>query len=148
MADDALKTLNDLIHLDNDAIQAYRQAIDACDTAEIRDQLRLFLTDHERHVQDLSEAVRRLGGQPVTGRDLKGVLIEGFTAAMSHGDRSALVAMRGNEELTTRRYDAARRAAIAGDPLMIVERNFADEQRHLAWIKDAIDRKIWERKAA
>jgi uncharacterized protein (TIGR02284 family) len=148
MADDALSTLNDLIHLDNDAIQAYRQAIDACDTATIRDQLRLFLADHERHVQDLTECVRRLGGQPVVGRDLKGVLIEGFTAAVSHGDRSALVAMRGNEELTTRRYDSARRANVAGDALMVVERNYADEQRHLAWIMDAIDRKVWEKRAA
>ena len=39
MNDDAIQTLNDLIHLDVDAIHAYQQAIDACETPEIKDQL-------------------------------------------------------------------------------------------------------------
>ncbi len=145
MNDEAVKTLNDLLYLDTDAIRAYSQAIDACETGEVKDQLTAFRADHERHTRDLEAAVKSLGGVPVQGPDLKGFFIEGFTAILSHGDRSALHAMRGNEELTTRRYDAARKANLPKESADVVERNYEDEVRHLAWIKDAIARRAWDR---
>lgn len=144
VVDDTTKTLNDLIHLDYDAIQAYKQAIDACEIPEIRSQLTAFMGDHERHVSDLSVVVRSLGDEPAEGRDVKGFFIEGFTAIMSQGDRSALLAMRGNEELTTRRYDAARRADLPDDVRPLIERNYEDEARHLAWIREAIASRAWD----
>jgi uncharacterized protein (TIGR02284 family) len=146
--EDAIKRLNNLIHLDVDAIQAYQQAIDACDTAEIRARLTEFKGDHARHVRDLEGVVRSLGGEPVEGRDVKGFFIEGFTAIMSHGDRSALFAMRGNEELTNRTYDAARKANLPAEAVTVVERNYQDEARHLAWIKDAISSRKWDKDTA
>src|SRR5579871_601326 len=106
MTEKMVETLNDLIHLDIDAIHAYRQAIDGCEILEVKDRLTLFMGDHERHVADLGAAVRSLGREPAHGKDWKGFFIEGFTAIMSQGDRTALLAMRGNEELTTRRYQA------------------------------------------
>lgn len=144
MSEEAVTTLNNLIHLDMDAIRAYRQAIDACQVTEVRDHLSAFMFDHQRHIEQLDVAVRTLGGQPPQDRDLKGFFIEGFTAIMSQGDHSALLAMRGNEELTMRSYDAARKANITGDVRLIVERNHQDEVRHLEWIKSALDRKLWE----
>jgi uncharacterized protein (TIGR02284 family) len=148
MNEEAVATLNDLIHLDIDAILAYRQAIDACEIMEVRDNLVAFMGDHQRHVAELQGAVRALGGEPAEGKDLKGFFIEGFTAIVSMGDHTALLAMRGNEEITTRRYDAARRANVTGDVLQLIEKNYQDEVRHLAWIKGAIDRKVWEKRAA
>jgi uncharacterized protein (TIGR02284 family) len=144
MHENAISTLNDLIHLDIDAVHAYRQAIGACEIAEVKTQLASFMADHEQHVTRLEGAVRTLGGVPAAGRDLKGFFIEGFTAVMSRGDRSALIAMRGNEEITTRRYEAAARANLATEIRALIEKNHQDEVRHLAWIKDAIDRKVWE----
>src|SRR5262245_47875812 len=126
MQDDAVQTLNDLIHLDIDAIHAYRQAIDACTVPEIRDHLTAFKADHERHVLDLQAAVRKLGAEPAAERDLKGFFIEGFTAIASMGDRSALYAMRTNEEITNRRYEAARRAIVDIDLSKLVAQNLAD----------------------
>jgi rubrerythrin len=140
----AISTLHDLIHLDSDAIQAYRHAVDACETAEIRARLSEFMADHERHVRDLRAAVRSLGSEPPEGRDLKGFFIEGFTAIASQGDRSALFAMRGNEELTNRRYDDARSAGLPGNVQLLIERNYEDEARHLAWIKEAISSHAWD----
>lgn len=144
MDERSISTLNDLIHLDLDAVQAYRHAIDACEIAEIRDNLTEFMGDHERHVRDLREAVRGLGGEPASGRDVKGFFIEGFTAILSQGDRSALLAMRGNEELTNRRYDAARNADLPDSCRPLIERNCEDEARHLAWIKEAIASRAWD----
>jgi uncharacterized protein (TIGR02284 family) len=147
MNEETITTLNDLIQLDIDAVHAYRQAIDACQVAEVRDNLTAFMGDHQRHISELEGAVRALGGQPPEGKDIKGFIIEGFTAVASQGDRSALMAMRGNEEITTRRYDAARRANVTVEALQLIEKNYADEARHLDWIKRAIDRKVWEKSA-
>lgn len=148
MAKDVISELNGLIQMDLNAVCAYDQAIEACDHVEIKGKLGEFKRDHERHITDLSSQVSVLGGTPETGQDFKGKLIEGFTAITSHSDHSALMAMRGNEELTNRRYASALEEALPEGVRVVVEQNYQDEQRHLAWIKDALDRRVWEPKAA
>jgi uncharacterized protein (TIGR02284 family) len=147
MARDVIEVLSDLIQLDRNAVGAYDQAIAACEQAHIKDTLVEFKRDHERHIGDVSEQVRALGGVPVETSDLKGKLLEGFTAITSRGDQSALLAMRGNEELTNREYASALEENLTAEARAIVERNHDDEKRHLAWIKDALSRKIWEKAA-
>jgi uncharacterized protein (TIGR02284 family) len=147
---DSTKELNDLIHLDVDAIRAYEHAIRACEHEVVSSRLREFKGDHERHVRDLTECVRKLGGKPPEPKpDMKGFLIEGFTAITSLGTRSALMAMRGNEQLTTAKYKAAlEKKDLPAEAQQIVERNYSDEQRHLNWIKQALDQRIWEQEGA
>jgi len=147
MAKELIDRLNDLIQLDVDAVRAYEQAIDACDAADIKSKLNEFKGDHERHITDLSAVVSAEGGTPEVKRDIKGFLIEGFTAIVSHGDHSALLAMHGNEELTNRIYRAALDEELPQDVRAPVERNYEDEQRHLAWIKEALDTRAWEKAA-
>jgi hypothetical protein len=53
--------------------------------------------------------------------------------------------MRGNETLTTARYKAALDLQDLPDSTKeVIRKNYADEQRHLEWIKMALDQKIWE----
>lgn len=149
MARTALEIMNDLIQLDIDALRAYEQAITACDIPLIQQQLTSFKGDHERHVTELSALVQARGLEPRNKRDWKGFLIEGFTAIASRGDHSALSAMRGNEVLTNRTYQMALEE-IGVEELearALIVKNFADEKRHLAWIKDALDRKIYQKAA-
>ncbi len=141
--------LNSLIKCDVDAVHAYQQAIEACEMEEIRSRLVQFQSDHQRHIRDLSQQVRLLGGEPEVEKSWAGFLIEGFTAIASQGDHSALVAMRGNEELTNRTYEAAlNESDLPTDVRAVLERNFSDEQRHLSWIKDQLDARVWERTKA
>ncbi|HYR20031.1 MAG TPA: ferritin-like domain-containing protein [Myxococcales bacterium] len=140
-----IRAVQDLIHLDMDAIKAYEQAIKACDHETVAAQLRSFQGDHQRHVNDLSEELRKLGEQPDVRTDIKGFFIEAFTAVTAHGTKSALLAMRGNETLTTARYKAALDLQDLPDSTKeVIRKNYADEQRHLQWIKMALDQKIWE----
>jgi uncharacterized protein (TIGR02284 family) len=141
---DAIKALNNLIHLDIDAIRAYEHAIRASEHEVVSSRLREFKGDHERHVRELSEHVRKLGGEPPDKPDVKGFFIEGFTAVTSIGTRSALMAMLGNEQLTTARYKAALKEEFPPDAKELVERNYKDEERHLVWIRGALEQKIWE----
>ncbi len=144
-----LDKLNDLIKIDVDAVHAYDQAISGCNMDELKRRLTEFRGDHDRHIRDLSECVRQLGGKPDVRRDWKGFFIEGFTAIVSQGDHSSLVAMQGNETLTNSSYHKALEMEdLSPDVRSLLERNYSDEQRHLSWIKDQLQARVWERKAA
>ncbi|HEX5753114.1 MAG TPA: ferritin-like domain-containing protein [Archangium sp.] len=140
-----LERLNDLIALDYDAVGAYEAAINRIDVESLRMSLRGFQADHERHIQDLSRVVTQLGGTPRTKPDAKGFILKGFTAVTSMmGNEAALQAMRGNELLTNRTYRAALEMEWSGETRAIIERNYSDEQRHLAFIESALRNRIWE----
>lgn len=137
-------SLNNLIQLDTDAVLAYQQALDACKVSDVRQKLKSFQDDHQQHINDLAEIVTANGGEPKIKRDLMGFLIEGFTAVASQGDHSALLAMLGNEELTTHMYESTLKMEMDDKTRAVVARNYGDEKRHLAWIKEAIAARLWE----
>ena len=138
--------MRDLVHLDVDAIHAYDQALKNIDVAHIRSQLERAKADHERHISELSAAIVDLGGTaPVIRRDMKGLLIEGMTALRSAmGTEQSLRAMQTNEKLTNRQYEKAAKMALPAHVDALVRRNLEDERRHLAYIEDAIARRVWE----
>jgi uncharacterized protein (TIGR02284 family) len=140
-----IQKLQDLIHLDMDAIMAYDQAIRACEHETVAEQLRQFRADHGRHVRDLSEELRKLGETPDVRTDAKGFFIEKFTAITARGTRTALIAMLANENITTAKYSAAVELEdIPESAKAVIRQNYSDEQRHQDWIRNAIDQKIWE----
>jgi uncharacterized protein (TIGR02284 family) len=132
--------LNDLIHLDFDAIEAYEAAIVRLSEIPDKTQMVRFLADRQRHVVDLSSLVRELGGVAVTRSNFKRVLTKGrVVIAALIGDRTVLEAMRSNEEATVKTYRKA--VTEPGLPTLvreILERNLADGQRHLAWVNDRL----------
>jgi uncharacterized protein (TIGR02284 family) len=145
-----IEQLNELIQLDIDAVHAYQQAIDRIDVPGIAEDLEGFKGDHERHIDELSAAVRRLGGEPPKRtRDFKGYLIEGFTALRSiTGTEGALKAMRSNERTTNKKYDEALSEPLPPDIAALVRRNRDDERRHLQYIENALTNRTWDLGAA
>jgi len=141
-----IKNLCELAQLDIDATRAYAQALDNIDHPVIHSQISSFKADHDRHVHDLSAAIRRLGGEPPNFKpDLKGFFIEGFTAIRSMtGTEGALKAMRSNEKLTNRTYEKALDWELPIEIKALVDKNLSDEKRHLAYIEQAIESKAWE----
>ncbi|MGK3988497.1 helix-hairpin-helix domain-containing protein [Sorangium sp. So ce136] len=137
----ALEQIIGLILLDRAAAEAYRVAIDACKTPEIRRQLEAFRGDHERHARELSDALgASLSEQP----DERGQCIQRYTELSAREDRTALVAMRGNEELTNDAYASALASDLPDDVRRMVEANWQDERRHIRWINDEIRTRGWE----
>ncbi len=139
---DLVERLNYLIQLDYDAIKAYDTALEHCDDLEAREDLEDFRFDHERHITDLGTIILDLGGvAESTGRDLKGVLIEGLTALRSvTGTLGALQAMRTSERLTNKTYEKALDQAMPLAVREVVRQNLQDERRHLAGIRAHIER--------
>ena len=137
--------LRSLARLDVDAIGTYDAALKRVDVPMLRDKLLEFRGDHERHVQHLNELIVKLGGERVEHKpDIKGMVLSGFTAATSlMGNEAALIAMIGNEELTTRTYRAALKFDWTPEERAMIERHYGDERRHLDWIKDAARSRRW-----
>jgi rubrerythrin len=142
--------LRDLAQLDVDAISLYEEAINRITIPLISERIAEFRVDHLRHVQDLSEEIIKLGGRPVENApDVKGTLLRGFTALTSMmGNQAAVMAMIGNEELTNRSYESALKLDWSPSQRALIEKNYADEKRHLAWLKSASKQKLWETEAS
>ena len=138
--------LEKLFRLDVDAIAAYDAAISAIGLGSVSTELSLFKIDHQRHVLELSQAIMGLGRNPPEVKpDVKGGVIGALTSVRARlGTEQALLAMRGNEQLTNTVYAKALAKPLPEGLLAIVRRNLADEQRHLAWIERALDQRIWE----
>ncbi len=148
MAQDMAKMvgrLNDLIALDIDAVNAYEEAIKRVHVPVIQEKLRLFQGDHQRHIKDLTAVVDRFGGKPRAKPDVKGFFLKGFTAVTSMmGDEAALRAMHGNEKLTNKTYKDALSFDWPADVKEIIDRNYGDEQRHLAFVQESLRSRAWE----
>lgn len=142
---DVVHKLNELLMLDNDAVRAYSSAIERITIPYVKERLTEFRADHERHIRDLSDCIRRIGGEPKDRPDFKGPFIQAMTALRSMaGNEQAIKAMKGNEELTNKKYSEALETDLPADVAEIVRRNYQDEVRHLAFINEVIDRRIWE----
>ncbi len=135
-----VKTLNALIALDFDAIEAYEAAIARLKGESDKVQLTRFLGDHQRHVVDLTPLVEDFGGEPTTKADFKRALTKGkVVLAGIAGDHAVLEAMKSNEETTTKTYRSAiEQRDLPLQARAILERNFSDEQRHLAWLEQRL----------
>jgi hypothetical protein len=130
-------TLNDLLQLDHDALQSYELAIHELESTAYRETVRRFRTDHERHVTELTELIRRHGGAPVNIPHPTGVLklaTQG-AGAVGGGDTHVLMAFRANERQSRDKY--ARAAALGewpADVASVVRVGAADESRHYDWV--------------
>jgi len=144
-----IEELNELIQFDYDAVSAYNAAINDIQEINVRDPLMQFRGDHERHIVDLSAIVRRLGGVPEEKPDIKGFIRKTMTkVAGLGGTEPVLKAMKSNEEVLNKTYAHHLSWDFPEDIKDVIRRNYADEQRHLAWIDQALLNRLWETGAA
>lgn len=138
--DDIFERLGELVRLDMDAANAYNEAIEKTDDEQVRARFGDLRDDHQRHVQELSGTIERMGGTPPEpGGGVAGVLIEGTTALRStSGAEGALKAMRTDELFMNHRYGDAIGWDMPTDVRSTLMRQHADEQRHLAYIEGAL----------
>lgn len=143
---DVLDRLQSLAQLDIDAVRAYSSAIERIDLPDVREKLISFRADHEQHISDLSGLIREMNAEPPKPTpDIKGFFIEGFTAIRSvTGTEGALKAMKGNEELTNKKYAEALELELPSQVREVVQRNRDDERRHLEYIESCIAAEVWE----
>jgi len=144
-----IEELGELVRYDYDAIGAYNAAISDVKEMQIRDPLIQFRGDHERHVQELSAIVRQLGGQPPENPGVKGVIRKTMTKLVGlTGTENLLKAMKSNEEVLNKTYAHHLTLDLPTEIIEVLRRNYGDEQRHLAWVEQALQSRLWEGGAA
>jgi uncharacterized protein (TIGR02284 family) len=133
--------LNQLIHLEYDAIEACRSAVARVTDSEDRGRLGELLGDHRRHVDELADVVRNLGGEPAGVGDLRQALVRGRVALGALvGERAMLEAIRRNEWDIAAAYGrAASQPGVPVDVLAVLERHLCDERGHHAWVNERLD---------
>jgi len=135
-ADSVIKKLTDVVELDYDAAAAYREAIERLDDTASKAKMQEFLRDHERHISDLSEVIRKEGGTPPDSGDFKKVLTKGkVQLADLAGDDAILKAMKTNEDQTTSKYESMVEEDFPNHIHTLLKQGLEDERRHKAWIE-------------
>lgn len=134
--------LNDLLQLDHDAVQAYTLAINNLPMDTYREKLTRYREDHERHVAELSDLIRRHGGVPAHLPHLPtGAFKLAVQAAGTLGEhRAILLAFKTNEGQVRDKY---RRHADSYHPAevdAVLRLAAADEERHYAWAEEMLER--------
>lgn len=132
--------LRHLVMVDRDALRAYTQAIDNLGDRLLRLIIESFRADHERHIEDLSAALSRLGERAPGGAHIEGFAIAGFTRlAAGMGRTAGLMAMESNEVLTTQAYAIASATPLPPDIRALVDASRADEERHLQTFRSMLE---------
>jgi hypothetical protein len=136
------RVIRDVVVLLNRLIQLHYGAIDACKAAVVhvvdphdRQQVSATLEDHRGHVDELAVVVRNLGGEPASPSDLRPFQAK-KPPATALCEQALLEALGRNEEGTRAAYeDATSLPGVPLDVLAALERNLADQRKHLAWIE-------------
>jgi competence ComEA-like helix-hairpin-helix protein len=131
-----VEALTGLAELDAGAAASYAAAAAATLDDQIARQLSSFEGDHHRHVRDLNALIKKAGGEPVeeevTGSD--SLLSRLTDSAAALGASGLIVAMIANEMLTNGSYQTALELPFGPEIRTVLERNRADEERHLHWL--------------
>jgi rubrerythrin len=133
--------LNDLLQLDHDAVQAYSLAMQGLRNSVHVETLRRFRSDHERHIQELTELIEAHGGIPIqlshipTG-PMK-LAVQGIGNLGS--EREVLLAFRANERQVRDKYHRFADGANMPDVAELLHRNAADEDKHFRWVTQVLE---------
>lgn len=137
-----IESLLALAQMDSEAALAYETAAELCGDEHVAETLRGFGNDHQRHVKDIGQVLSARGveltlaaPEPETS-----TFVTMAASVSSLGLAAALRAMIANEQFTNATYDTALDLISDPDAHAVLERNFADEQRHLQWLTQELAR--------
>lgn len=131
----------ELLELDFAAVEAYETAINKLDNEDYKNHLKGFKSDHERHIKELSDLLRKHGEKvPQDLSSTKQWLTTGKVAlANLIGDNAILRAMLSNEGDTNTAYERMNeRNDVWPDALEALRRGLDDERRHKQWLEDTL----------
>lgn len=139
----AIDALNSLLTGSRDGAQNFRDAAESVQRPDIKDALGTFANETAEHAVSFEAEIRRLGGDPDDGGKLgakaRRVLQNVKTAVSGHDDSATLSEVEKGLDQAEQNYALALRESLGGESRSLVERNWADIQRHhnqvAAWLR-------------
>ena len=131
-----LESVCNLVHVNIDAVESYDQALKHATSPAIKNKLSTFKANHQRHVEELTTLIKKLGGNPPKKeKDLKGFFIKGMTAIESIlGESAALHAIKSNEKTVCRQYESALDLDLPHEAKQVIEKQVGDTKMHLEYL--------------
>ncbi|RJQ80915.1 MAG: DUF2383 domain-containing protein [Desulfobacteraceae bacterium] len=131
-----IDALAELLQMSVDTVYSYEQAAPKIEDEIMRSRLEAFRKSHEKHIQELTQAITHMGGRPPEfSKDFKGYIIEGVAALRSlSGTKGALKALQSAEERTNRSYAEAVSWGVPGSAHDLLRKQFSDVKIHLDYI--------------
>ena len=129
-----------LCELDYDAMEAYQAAINRLEDQHFKEALAAYKADHQRHIDEVTELLKKHQKDYPDGPSAKQVLTQGkVVLAEMMGDKAILKAMLSNEEDTNSAYAKINsHENIWPEAKEILARGLADEKRHKQGIEKLI----------
>ncbi len=123
--------------MDAEAAAAYGAAAEVVDDDGIRETILSFQKDHLRHVDDLNAIITERGGEAARRDPPTGSVMVTLAQSMGAlGTDEAILALIGNEQLTNSVYATALELGLDEQTVAVLERNKADEERHLEALEE------------
>ena len=139
--EDLSRKLESLAQLDTDAVQVYSDALEHVKDDDVREAFTRFQGEHRYHIDQLSEAIMRLGGEkPELKVDLMGRMADWVTSLRSmSGTSGALHAMKTAEKYHNSHYGEAVKWDVGDAEIAtMLSRFYDDEKRHLAFVEERL----------
>ncbi|MBN9230017.1 MAG: rubrerythrin family protein [Legionella sp. 40-6] len=132
--------LYQLCELDYDAVEAYEAAINRLDNPVYKEKLEEFKEDHQRHIQQITQLLKKHQLEPPSGPGVKQLLTQGKVVfAELLGDKAILHAMLSNEIDTNTAYERLTNYADEWiDALDVLNQGYEDEKKHKKWLETTI----------
>ncbi|KYF84544.1 ferritin-like domain-containing protein [Sorangium sp. So ce296] len=133
-------SLTELIELNWSAVDALRAALSRMSRPGDKSRLASFLSDHERHLEELAALAHELGDPPVESAVRPKLKSKALTNGMA-GERAILEAMRHYEEDSCAAYERmiSSREGLSDRARDLLRQSLAVERRHREWFAEQLD---------
>lgn len=134
--EDEIEALIALAQMDAEAAAGYETAAELIPSPEIQKALLEFAGDHQRHVEDIRNIISGMEIEvEIAAPDPDISLFVNMSSALAAmGEKPALLSLISTEQFTNAAYGTALELVSDPDVRALIERNYADEQRHLRWL--------------
>lgn len=108
---DLIKVLNTLVEINNDRIEGYQKASSETDETDLKALFAAMSAESKKLRMELSDAVTRMGGEPVEGTTTSGKFYRAWMdvkAALTAKDRKAILgSCEFGEDVALQTYESA-----------------------------------------
>lgn len=134
--------LSVFINVDYDAIKQYDLILFNINDQDVLQQIELFRQDHEYHIRDYTDMLERIMGkiQEPQDREKDVFFKETVMVQSGTGMRGALEALESVEKAVNTVYSGGVTEDFPDNIREVLERNCADERRHLEYIQQVLQK--------
>ena len=138
--DQIIKETDSVMLMDFAAAKAYEQALGRVEFAnDLRSHFVDFKNDHDRHIEVFAKKIRSLGHDPSPLEPSGDYLVRDLPAGTQVNNfEDVIKALYAIELTTNKHYHEALKLPLPYEYRDMFERNYQDEQRHLAYLKIAV----------